>query len=642
VWNKIYPKISQIEVKNWEKPLIMRDKVLPRVPKEKIYSKFVESKYKIFAGETIESKISSPEEFYETSDFLAGDIVMSIVYVQYDKEEWWPYDEVIYSFINVTEGVLWLNYTCPYPGLIGRINVTGNFAVIDVDPTSYSPEDSEIWISKVMGDLGYDPSIYGVYQYINELRTEYSASWGFIIFMVRGSQFNGGVPAFAHHWGPFEAIAVHEEPGWGYIWLLPAAAHETAHVFGADDEYCDPGYSCCRCDSNENFYQIPNIKCEAGCYLGYEDNCNKCIWGNYCETDNDCKIDEYCSYNRCKNRCLMNYPWIFPSLDPVSQAQVGWVDCNSDGIFVMGLDCINNVCQVGDYKVCGTTFCFSYTGSEVCRGKLTDFSWCDSTTKKSCSSSCQYRYQNCRIDAYDNDGSNYKTYGYCIDYQGCSGGSCISTRYNDQCVGNYVKEAVISGSSCTYLSSYNCKNYGSNYYCSGGACTLQMGGCPVLKAWDGNEYKDIEKLNIHSPEGIDTKYTTKFTMGPKDGKYYVKLSEIWYALMEGSHIDSVKLVDESGKECKLVSAVHDKKGDVISAITKSDDVRVETKPGEEIDLTFDGCSGKTFTFTVEGYNARLVLIKEALSSTNLIVIVITIIIVIVIVYSFFKLFAKNK
>jgi hypothetical protein len=169
-----------------------------------------------------------------------------------------------------------------------------------------------------------------------------------------------------------------------------------------------------------------------------------------------------------------------------------------------------------------------------------------------------------------------------------------------------------------------------------------MGGCPVLKAWNGNEYKDIEKLNIHSPEGIDTKYTTKFTMGPKDGKYYVKLSEIWYALMEGSHIDSVKLVDENGKECKLVSAIHDKKGDVLSAIVKSDDVRVETKPGQEIALTFDGCSGKTFTFTIEGYNSRPVLMKEALSYTNIILIAITIIIVIIIVYGAFKLFAKKK
>jgi hypothetical protein len=130
-------------------------------------------------------------------------------------------------------------------------------------------------------------------------------------------------------------------------------------------------------------------------------------------------------------------------------------------------------------------------------------------------------------------------------------------------------------------------------------------------------------------------------MEPKDGKYYVKLSEIWYAMLEGSHIDSVKLVDGNENECKLVSAVHDKKGDVLTAIAKSDDIRIETKPGEEIALTFDGCSGKTFTFTLEGYNDRPMLVKEAFSSTNIILIIITIITVIVIVYGAFKFFFKK-
>jgi hypothetical protein len=178
-------------------------------------------------------------------------------------------------------------------------------------------------------------------------------------------------------------------------------------------------------------------------------------------------------------------------------------------------------------------------------------------------------------------------------------------------------------------------------YCSYGVCQYAGGGCPVLKVWDGNEYKDVVKLNIHSERGKDTTKSIGFTMEPKDGKYYVKLSEIWYAMLEGSHIDSVKLTDDTGNECKLVSAIHDKNGDVLTAITKSDDVRVETKPGEEIDLTFDGCSGKTFTFTVEGYNNRPMFMKEAFSSTNIILIIITIITVIVIVYGAFKFFFKK-
>jgi hypothetical protein len=154
------------------------------------------------------------------------------------------------------------------------------------------------------------------------------------------------------------------------------------------------------------------------------------------------------------------------------------------------------------------------------------------------------------------------------------------------------------------------------YTCSYGVCQ-QLGGCPVLKVWDGNEYKDVVKLNIHSERGKDTTTSIEFTMEPKDGKYYVKLSEIWYAMLEGSHIDSVKLVDESGNECKLVSAIHDKKGDVLTAIAKSDDVRIETKPGEEIDLVFEGCKGEEFVFSIEGYNAIPRLAKMALSQIGI-------------------------
>jgi hypothetical protein len=134
-------------------------------------------------------------------------------------------------------------------------------------------------------------------------------------------------------------------------------------------------------------------------------------------------------------------------------------------------------------------------------------------------------------------------------------------------------------------------------------------------------------------------------MQPKGGKYYVKLSEIWYVFWEGSHIDSVQLTDNTGKECKLISAVHNKKGNVLQAIGKSDDVRVETKPGEEIDLTFDGCSGNDFTFRIEGYNPVFRPIKLVLSYNNLPLIFISLVVSvlsIVIVFSVFKQAIKTK
>jgi hypothetical protein len=164
------------------------------------------------------------------------------------------------------------------------------------------------------------------------------------------------------------------------------------------------------------------------------------------------------------------------------------------------------------------------------------------------------------------------------------------------------------------------------YTCSYGVCQQPQSGCPVLKVWDGNGYKDVVKLNIHSERGKDTTTSIGFTMEPKDGKYYVKLSEIWYAMLEGSHIDSVKLTDDTGNECKLVSAIHDKKGDVLTAIAKSEDVRVETKPGEEIDLVFDRCKGEELVFSIEGYN-RWYLEKMALSQIGITIVLVGVLVI---------------
>jgi hypothetical protein len=183
------------------------------------------------------------------------------------------------------------------------------------------------------------------------------------------------------------------------------------------------------------------------------------------------------------------------------------------------------------------------------------------------------------------------------------------------------------------------------YTCLDGICQRPTGGCPVLKVWDGNEYKDVVKLNIHSERGKDTTTSIGFTMKPKDGKYYIKLSEIWYALLEGSHIDSVKLVDGNEKECKLVSAIHDKKGDVLSIIANSDDIRIETKPGEEITLTFDECKGEDFVFSIEGYNPFFYLQKMSLGSKNLTLLFTSVFIslaVVVVIFAVFRATIRSK
>jgi hypothetical protein len=264
----------------------------------------------------------------------------------------------------------------------------------------------------------------------------------------------------------------------------------------------------------------------------------------------------------------------------------------------------------------------------------------------------------------DTDGGlNYIVKGSC---------SACNVRHEDYCINDRtLREYYVSSNACKFVdvNKFDDVNIGCNNgavcgmsgeLCGSGypsccpylgcisagryvkKCMIPMNaGCPVLKVWDGNDFKEIEKLNIHSKEGIDTTYSTTFDMKPKDGKYNIKLSEIWYAILEGSHIDSVKLIDSTGKECRLISAKHSNKGDVLSAIEKSDDVRVDTKPGEDIDLLFERCSGEEFTFSIEGYNRANRWIKTSLSYMNIIAFIVTVA-AIIIVFVSFKLFARKK
>ena len=140
------------------------------------------------------------------------------------------------------------------------------------------------------------------------------------------------------------------------------------------------------------------------------------------------------------------------------------------------------------------------------------------------------------------------------------------------------------------------------------------GGCPVLKVYDDNKLVTIGKIDIHSPKDQDIIKAVTFNMQPINGKHEVILDEAAYLFWDGSHIDFVRLTDETGKECKLISATHSKQGDILSAITTSDDVRVRTLPGERIKLTYDGCSGNQFTFSIEGYNRKLMWAGLSLSN----------------------------
>jgi hypothetical protein len=291
----------------------------------------------------------------------------------------------------------------------------------------------------------------------------------------------------------------------------------------------------------------------------------------------------------------------------------GWSYDSSTKVLTISLNDTTSLAISIEFLACNPNgtgpdgLCHQACGASLeCEGKSSNTKWCDGNTKKVCDSNCQYSFENCRTDASDTDGGlNYSKYGVCYDYSGCENGECKVINNPDKCYSsNTLLESYPSGSICAYTS-YNC---GSGYYCSGGRCTSGGGGgCPFLKVWDGEKFVNLGKLNIHSFRG-DKIVETSFSMEPiEKGKYQIILKEAPYfpLLDSGSNIDYVKLKDKYKNECKLISAIHSKNGNITQLLIKSDDLKTRLNQKEEIILTFEGCSGNEFQFIIEGNNWKI-------------------------------------
>ncbi|MEM3774781.1 MAG: hypothetical protein QXX92_07285 [Candidatus Bathyarchaeia archaeon] len=143
----------------------------------------------------------------------------------------------------------------------------------------------------------------------------------------------------------------------------------------------------------------------------------------------------------------------------------------------------------------------------------------------------------------------------------------------------------------------------SNYAGGGG------GGCPLLYVYHGKEYCFEGLLDIHNPYGIDViKNHTLITVPqPVNNAYLFRLVE---HPLTHSYIDQVKLfaILEDGTIVKLplISAVHDRYGNVLPQLLFSDDIKTDTRANEAITLKFKALrptqTAIGFIFEIEGNN----------------------------------------
>lgn len=118
------------------------------------------------------------------------------------------------------------------------------------EPITLTSTNEGVWIAEVMGNLGYASGNYfaRVYAYLNSLRSTLETDWAFAIFVVDSNNdadglFSDGYFAYAYLGGPF-MVMTYDNDGYSISNMDAVSAHETGHIFYANDQYSSAAQSC--------------------------------------------------------------------------------------------------------------------------------------------------------------------------------------------------------------------------------------------------------------------------------------------------------------------------------------------------------------------------------------------------------------
>ncbi len=180
-----------------------------------------------------------------TSDFMIGNVVVSIVFVESNGTqdpniENWTEERKSQVLSEVMDGLDW------WTQQNSRSKLTFTYVSQTVN-TRYEPitrpyYDESLWIPEIMSQLGYTGTRWiSTRNYVNTLRAQHNADWGFVIFVVdslkdNDGKFSDGFFAYSYLGGPF-SVMTYDNNGYGISSMDVVVAHETGHIFNALDQY---------------------------------------------------------------------------------------------------------------------------------------------------------------------------------------------------------------------------------------------------------------------------------------------------------------------------------------------------------------------------------------------------------------------
>ena len=219
---------------------------------------------------------SSPGR-YDDSTYMIGSVAVGVIMPESSGSiENWTATELDQVTNEIQTGladyVTWSNTTNSDTNLDGvSANVSFAYDFRRSIPTTYEPiqgtSDVCPWVSQVLNNMGFsnpEGCWEQVFDYIAYLRNTNGTDWATVVFVVDSSAnvngtFTDGYFGFTYG---FATVMTYDNDGWGIDRMDQVTKHETAHVFGAADNYSDPGYGGCFSNTElAGYLGIPNSNC---------------------------------------------------------------------------------------------------------------------------------------------------------------------------------------------------------------------------------------------------------------------------------------------------------------------------------------------------------------------------------------------
>lgn len=213
--------------------------------------------------------------YYDRSTYMTGSVAVGIILPEstWTDTENWTIEEQDQVIAEIQEGLsrwaAWSNSQGVDANVSFVYDVHRSVSV-DMEPiNTYSSTDYN-WINKAMTSMGYPKVTTSGYEnvrnYLADLAAAKNTQWAFAIFVVDSSadadgKFLDGNFAYAYLNGPL-MVMTYDNDGWGITNMDRVAQHETAHIFGAGDNYYQEGYGGCTSTTDPYGYlAIPNSNC---------------------------------------------------------------------------------------------------------------------------------------------------------------------------------------------------------------------------------------------------------------------------------------------------------------------------------------------------------------------------------------------